>query len=118
MKKLLLDESFIVGLGDVYSDEILFAAGIRHDRQSDKLTSQDVRRIYRALMETLQDAVKARGTSWGDNEFTDLTGVPGQFQLELKVYERDGEPCRRCRQQVVREEGDGYVTYFCPQCQT
>jgi formamidopyrimidine-DNA glycosylase len=118
MKKLLLDESFIVGLGDVYSDEILFGAGIRHDRQSDKLTSQDVRRIYRALMEILQDAVKARGTGWGANEFSDLTGTPGQYQLELKVYERDGEPCRRCRQMVIREEVDGYVTYFCPQCQT
>jgi len=118
MRSLLLDEGFIVGLGDIYADEILFGAGIRFDRRSDALSSQDVRRLYRSLMETLQAAVKARGTSWGDSEFTDLQGNPGQFQLDLKVYERDGEPCRRCRHEIVMASVDGRVTYFCPQCQS
>ena len=119
MKELLSDEKFICGLGDIYSDEVLFAAGLRYDRASDKLTSQDVRRLYRALMEILQDAVKGRGTSWGSAQFKDLQGEDGTFQLELKVYEREGEPCRRCRQDIVTEEWSGSrVTYFCPQCQT
>lgn len=118
LKKLLMDENFVVGLGDIYSDEVLFAAGLRYDRSSDRLTSQDVRRLYRALMETLQDAVKARGTSWGPANFRDLGGHPGMFQLELKVYERDGEPCRRCRNQIEKADWDGNFTYFCPQCQT
>jgi formamidopyrimidine-DNA glycosylase len=118
LKKLLMDENFVVGLGDIYSDEVLFAAGLRYDRSSDRLTSQDVRRLYRALMETLQDAVKARGTSWGPANFRDLGGHPGMFQLELKVYERDGEPCRRCRNQIEKADWDGKFTYFCPQCQT
>jgi formamidopyrimidine-DNA glycosylase len=118
MKSLLMDESFIVGLGDIYSDEVLFAGGIRHDRLSSKLSSQDVRRLYRGLMETLQDAVKSRGTSWGGNEFKDLHGDSGLFQLELKVYEREGEPCRRCRSAIVKEKIKGRFTYFCPQCQS
>lgn len=118
MKDLLMDERFVCSLGDLYSDEVLFTAGIRFDRQSDSLSSQDVRRLYRSLMETLQDAVKARGTSWGEIEFTDLQGDPGQYQLELKVYEREGESCRRCRHEIVREEFNGGVTYLCPQCQT
>jgi formamidopyrimidine-DNA glycosylase len=118
MKGLLLDEDFIVGLGDIYADEVLFGAGLRYDRRSDDLSSQDVRRLYRALMETLQAAVKARGTSWGDIEFKDLQGNPGQFQLDLKVYERAGEPCRRCRHEIVRDSVDGRVTFFCPQCQS
>ncbi len=118
MKSLLTDEKFICGLGDIYSDEVLFTAGIRHDRQSERLSSQDVRRLYRALMETLQDAVKARGTTWGSVEFKDLQGDPGAYQLELKVYEREGEACRRCRQEIVVEKYNGGVTYFCPQCQT
>jgi formamidopyrimidine-DNA glycosylase len=118
MKSLLMDETFIVGLGDIYSDEILFAAGIRHDRISNKLSSQDVRRLYRALMETLQDAVKARGTTYGEPDFVDLHGDPGQYQLELKVFEREGEPCRRCRNTVIREKDGKYTTYLCPQCQT
>jgi formamidopyrimidine-DNA glycosylase len=117
MKELLVDESFIVGLGDIYSDEILFLSGIKHDRSSDELSSQDVRRLYRALMEVLQDALKARGTSYGEDPFTDLHGDPGQYQLELKVYERAGEFCRRCRSDIVREETKSYVSYFCPQCQ-
>ena len=118
LKNLLTDESFVVGLGDVYSDEVLFAAGLRYDRSSDRLTSQDVRRLYRALMETLQEAVKSRGTSWGAADFRDLGGHPGMFQLELKVFERDGEPCRRCRNQIEKADWDGRYTYFCPQCQT
>ena len=117
MKELFVDEKFICGLGDIYSDEVLFAAGLRFDRQSDKLTSQDVRRLYRALMETLQDSVKARGTT-SAGEFTDLQGDQGAFEIELKVFERAGDPCRRCRQEIVKEEYSGGVTYFCPQCQT
>jgi formamidopyrimidine-DNA glycosylase len=118
LKELLMNEDFVVGLGDIYSDEVLFAAGLRFDRSSAKLTSQDVRRLYRALVETLQEAVKARGTSWGPGEFRDLGGRPGQFQLELKGYERDGEPCRRCRHEIEKADWDGRQTYFCPQCQS
>ena len=118
LKELLMDEGFMVGLGDIYSDEVLFVAGIRYDRPSNKLSSQDVRRLYRGLMETLQEAVKARGTSWGEPEFRDLHGNPGHFQLELKVYEREGEPCPRCRHEIEREVWNGAATYFCPQCQT
>jgi formamidopyrimidine-DNA glycosylase len=118
MKELMVDEKFICGLGDIYSDEILFVSGLRYDRPSDKLSSQDVRRLYRALMETLQEAVKARGTTWGSTEFRDLQGDPGAYQLELKVYERAGEPCRRCRQDILKEEWNGATTYFCPQCQS
>jgi formamidopyrimidine-DNA glycosylase len=117
MKELLCDERFICGLGDIYSDEVLFSAGIRYDRGSDRLSSQDVRRLYRSLVETLQEALKAGGTSWGDSEFADLQGNPGQFQLELKVYERDGEACRRCRHAIVKASFNGRNTYFCPQCQ-
>ena len=118
LKELLMDSAFIIGIGEVYSDEILFAAGLRHDHPSNKLSSQDVRRLYRALMEILQESVKLRGASQGDQPFTDLHGDLGQYQLELKVYDREGEFCRRCRNDIVKESfGDSY-TYFCPQCQS
>lgn len=118
MKELLMDETFICGLGDIYSDEILFTAGISHSRLSSKLSSQDVRRLYRALLEIMQDAIKARGTSYGEVPFTDIHGDPGQFQLELKVYEREGEFCRRCRNSIVKGKVGKWTTFFCPQCQT
>lgn len=118
MKDLLMDNNFIVGLGHLYSDEILWTSALRYDRGSNKLTSQDVRRLYRALIETLQEALKARGTTWGSANFRDLHGDPGQYQLELKVFEREGEPCRRCRTPIEKEPyGDGF-TYLCPQCQS
>lgn len=118
MKDLLLNPDVIAGLGDLYSDEILWTSGIRYDRRSNKLSSQDVRRIYRALMEVLQEAVKARGTTWGTHDFRDLHGHPGQFQLELKAFEREGEACRRCRSGIVKERYKGRFTYLCPQCQS
>lgn len=118
MRELLMDDRFICGLGAIYSDEILFASGIRHDRRSNQLGAQDVRRLYRGLMETLQDALRARGTTYGEHRFKDLHGSPGQYQIELKVFERTGEACRRCRHQVVDEQTNGGITYFCPQCQT
>jgi formamidopyrimidine-DNA glycosylase len=118
LKGLLMDERFVCGLGDLYSDEVLFAAGIRYDRQSNELSSQDVRRLYRALMETLQEAVKMRGTSHGKDPFKDLQGNLGEFQLELKVFEREGEACRRCRNQIEKANHNGRATFFCPQCQS
>lgn len=118
MKSLLLDERFICGLGDLYSDEVLFASGLRFDRPSDRLSSQDVRRLYRALMETLQDAVKARGTSLIDGSFTDLQGGRGNYQIDLKVFQREGQACRRCRSMIVKRQFEGRDTYFCPQCQS
>jgi len=118
MKDLLMDDNFIVGLGHLYSDEILWTSALRYDRPSNKLTSQDVRRLYRALIETLQDALKARGTTWGSANFRDLHGDPGQYQLELKVFEREGEACRRCRTPIEKEPYREGFTYLCPQCQS
>ena len=118
LKRLLLDEDFIAGLGDVYSDEILFNSGLRYDHLSDQLSSQDVRRFYRALLETLTDAVKAGGASIASAEFTDLSGKPGEYQLEMKVYGRAGEACPRCRNTIVKERYESSETYFCPQCQS
>ena len=85
LKDLLCDDSFIVGIGDVYSDEILFAAGLRHDRRSDSLSSQEVRRLYRAIVEILHNAVKYRGTNLEDRPFLDIFGEPGIYQHHLSV---------------------------------
>lgn len=118
MRALMIDQNFICGLGPLYADEILFTAGIRPDRPSNKLSSQDVRRLYRSLMETFQEAIKARGTSIGEFPFRDLQGESGTYQLDLKVYEREGEFCPRCRHDIEKVEMDGTTAYFCPQCQS
>lgn len=118
MKQLMMDQKFISGLGNIYSDEVLFAAGIRFDRLSDTLSSQEVRRLYRAIQETLQEAIKARGTTLEDEAYVDLFGKPGEYQSELKVYGREGLPCRRCRTAVQSVKIAQRSSYFCPQCQS
>jgi len=118
MKQLLMDQKFISGLGNIYSDEVLFAAGIRYDRLSDTLSSQEVRRLYRAIQETVQEAIKMRGTTLDDEAYVDLFGKPGEYQGELKVYGREGEPCRRCRTPIQTVKISQRTSYFCPQCQS
>ena len=118
MKQLLMDQKFISGLGNIYSDEVLFAAGLRYDRISDTLSSQEVRRLYRAIQETLQEAIKLRGTTLEDEAYVDLFGKPGEYQAELKVYGREGEPCRRCRTPIETVRVSQRTSYFCPQCQS
>jgi formamidopyrimidine-DNA glycosylase len=117
LKALLMDQRFVAGIGNIYSDEILFAAGLRYDRSSDSLSSQEVRRLYRAMVETLQDAIKHRGSSLADEQYRDLFGEVGEFQSLHKVYDREGQACRRCRSPVVRVKVNGRSSFLCEQCQ-
>ena len=112
-----MDQKFLAGIGNIYSDEILFTAGLRWDRMSDSLSAQEIRRLYRAMVETLQDAVKYRGSSLADEQYVDLFGKPGEYQLQHKVYAREGEACRRCRHPIVRVRTGGRSTFFCDACQ-
>ncbi len=118
MKQLLMDQKFISGLGNIYSDEVLFHAGLRYDRMSNTLSSQEVRRLYRAIQEIMQESIKARGTTLDDEAYVDLFGKPGEYATELKVYGRVGLPCRRCRTPIQSVKISGRLAYFCPQCQS
>jgi formamidopyrimidine-DNA glycosylase len=117
LKPLLMDQKFIAGIGNLYSDEILWGAGLRWDRASDSLTSEEVRRLYRSMMETLQDAVKYRGSSLADEQYVDLFGQPGEYQHHHNVYAREGMACPRCRHEIVRERFGGRSTFYCSACQ-
>ncbi len=117
LKVLLMDQKFVAGIGNIYSDEILFAAGLRYDRPSDSLSSQEVRRLYRAMVETLQEAIKHRGSTLADQQYRDLFGEPGEFQSQHKVYDREGQACRRCRSTIVKVKVNGRSSFLCPQCQ-
>ncbi|HWB71835.1 MAG TPA: bifunctional DNA-formamidopyrimidine glycosylase/DNA-(apurinic or apyrimidinic site) lyase [Egibacteraceae bacterium] len=119
LKPLLVDESFIVGLGDLYADEILWAAGLSGTRGSSTLSSQEVRRLYRAIQEVLYEAVKQGGTSVDAVADPDLDGFRGgEFGEHLKVYGRQGHPCARCRQPIQRAKIDRRMSFYCAQCQT
>jgi formamidopyrimidine-DNA glycosylase len=117
LKTALMDQKFLAGIGNIYSDEILFTAGLRWDRMSDSLTPEEVRRLYRAVVETLQDAVKYRGSSLADEQYVDLFGKKGEYQLHHKVYAREGESCPRCRRPIQRTKVGGRSHFYCEACQ-
>lgn len=116
LKTLLMDRSVIVGIGPAYSDEILFTAGLRHDRNSDSLTEQEVRRLYRGVIEVMQDAVKYRGSNHAAKA---SSGDPfdDDSSEHFKVWERDGDTCRRCRREIKKAKLGPRYTYFCEACQ-
>lgn len=119
LKALLLDETFMLGLGDLYADEILWSAGLAPDRLPAALSSQEVRRLYRALFEVLYEAVKQGGTTEpeADGDHADLFGEPGAYGEQLRAHGRDGQPCPRCRRPIVHSTFDGYEAYHCSSCQ-
>lgn len=117
LKTVLTDPTFVVGIGDVYADEILFEAGLRHDRPSEQLSTQEVRRLYRAIHEVIHAAMKQRGSSLDDVEAEVAIDEEGEVAEHLKVYGREGLPCLRCRKQIVRTRVKrGTYTYYCDQC--
>jgi formamidopyrimidine-DNA glycosylase len=113
LKQLLCDDSIVVGIGDVYSDEVLFHAGLLYNRMSNTLTTQEVRRLYRSLVETVHDAVKYRGTSIENRPFVDVFGVPGDFGDHLAVYGLAGELSPRSRAPIQRIKIRGRWVYYC-----
>jgi formamidopyrimidine-DNA glycosylase len=116
LKMLLIDPQHVVGIGPVYSDEILWEAGLRHDHPSDKLSTQEVRRLYRAMHEVLMLAMKQVGATLDEVDPTDAAD-DDEVAEHLKVFGRDGLPCLRCRRPIVRTRlKKGVYTYHCERC--
>lgn len=117
LKGILMDDTFLVGMGPIYSDEVLFHAGLRYDRTPASLATAEIRRLYRAVVETMHDAVKYGGTSLDDNGWVGLNGEPGGYQDHLAVYGRAGEMSPRARGPIVKARYGNLTTYFCEQTQ-
>jgi formamidopyrimidine-DNA glycosylase len=117
LKLLLMDQRFVAGIGNIYSDEALFEAGLRFDRPAGSLSVDEVARLHQAVRRTLRDAVRHRGSSLRDAQYVDLFGAPGQYQNRHRVYGREGEPCPRCGGPVRRMPLGGRSTFFCETCQ-
>jgi formamidopyrimidine-DNA glycosylase len=117
LRALLLDRTVIAGIGPVYADEILHQAGLRPDREVSSMSTQEIRRFYRAVVETVHEAAKHRGVTTSDGQYVDLAGKPGGWTDELQVYERDGKACRRCRGVVSKVRQANKTVYLCESCQ-
>ena len=117
LKAFLMDQSILAGIGNIYSDEILHAAGLRYDRMTDELSTMEIRRLYRAVVETLYEAIKYGGSTLDDEQYVDLHGKPGDYQQYHQVYGRDKQACKRCRSVITKAKFQQRTTYFCPDCQ-
>ncbi len=115
IKPLLLDQTFLAGVGNIYADETLHRAGIHPRRRGDTLKKDNLLRLYGALQEVLQEAIRAGGSSV--RTYVNSRGVPGEFQKRLRVYGREGKACTVCGTPVVRERVGGRSSFFCPRCQ-
>ncbi len=115
IKNLLMDASFIVGVGNIYANEALFHAGIHPVTPANYLTLADWQRLHREIRRVLKKAIQKGGTTL--NDFVDSNGEMGYFQLSLAVYGRKGEPCPRCQSKIERVVQVGRSSFFCPKCQ-
>jgi formamidopyrimidine-DNA glycosylase len=115
IKALLLDQSVLRGVGNIYADESLWKAKIHPARLGAKLRREETERLRRELQKILQKAIVMRGSSISD--FLDAAGEPGEYQRHHRAYGREGRACYRCKSPIRRGIVTGRSSYFCPQCQ-
>ncbi|HWJ05487.1 MAG TPA: bifunctional DNA-formamidopyrimidine glycosylase/DNA-(apurinic or apyrimidinic site) lyase [Steroidobacteraceae bacterium] len=115
VKLFLMDQRIVVGVGNIYASEALFRAGVRPRRAAGRIKRSEWERIVTAVRDVLADAIRQGGTTLRD--YVNADGTPGYFRQELYVYERTGQPCRRCATPIRHLVQGQRSTYFCPQCQ-
>ena len=115
VKAALLDQVVIAGIGNIYADEALYLAQIHPLTPANELSGEQVGQLNRAIKLTLRRAIRARGSTLRD--FVDADNEPGGYRSKHQVYDREGEPCRRCKGVIERIVLTGRSTCFCPRCQ-
>ncbi|HHV42856.1 MAG TPA: bifunctional DNA-formamidopyrimidine glycosylase/DNA-(apurinic or apyrimidinic site) lyase [Clostridiaceae bacterium] len=115
IKATLLDQTVVAGIGNIYGDEALFLAGINPQRKASSLSPEETIKLQDAVRFVLTDGIGHRGTSFRD--YVDGLGGKGYFQQFLKVYQREGQKCAICGNQIVKKKVAGRGTHFCPHCQ-
>jgi formamidopyrimidine-DNA glycosylase len=115
VKSVLLDQSVLAGVGNIYADEALFRAGMRPTRRATRLSRDDCERLAACVRAVLERAIELGGSSISDYLHPD--GSDGGFQHERQVYGRGGEPCHRCKTPITRIVIGQRSTHYCPSCQ-
>lgn len=115
IKAILLDQSLIAGVGNIYADESLYRACINPTTKGSDLSDEQADRLYRALKEVLNESIEHKGTSYRD--YVDELGQRGSFQEMLTVYGQKGRTCQRCGAEICRAVVANRGTYYCPKCQ-
>ncbi len=116
LKRALLDQNLVSGIGNIYADEALWAARLHFARRTETITRRQTTDLLNAVREVMNAALAAGGTSF-DSLYVHVNGASGYFDRSLNVYGRSGDPCRRCGTPIVRERFMNRSSYFCPACQ-
>ena len=116
IKRQLLDQTVVSGVGNIYADEALWRSGIRGTRMADQLSRPRLRALLASAAEVMTDALAAGGTSF-DSLYVNVNGESGYFSRSLDAYGREDEPCRRCGTPIRRAKFMNRSSYFCPSCQ-
>ena len=118
LKAFLLDQRRIAGIGNIYADEILHRARLRHDRLPTRLDASARKRLLASIHHVLNDAIEKGGSTLDDTQYVGVDGDEGWFQTQHRVYDRAGEKCITCRKaRITRRVVAGRSTCFCPRCQ-
>jgi len=115
IKPLLMDQTFISGIGNLYAAEVLFRAKINPERQAASLSAKEKEILFQQINVVLNEAIKYKGSSV--DQYVQLSGNPGDYAKYHKVYGREGKPCLVCKTPIKRTALGGRGTYFCPKCQ-
>ena len=115
MKTLLLDQTIISGLGNIYADEVLFASKINPLKLGSEITIEECQRIVESSKTIIEEAIKCGGTTI--KSYTSSLGVSVRFQQHLMVHKRENEPCKNCKRSILRTVIGGRSTYYCENCQ-
>ncbi len=116
IKSLLLNQSIVSGVGNIYADEALWQTKLHYLTPGSRLKASQVSQTLSALREIMQKAIAAGGTSF-DEQYVRVNGESGWFEVELNAYGQEGEPCARCGRQIVREAWANRSSHRCPRCQ-
>ncbi|HIW91622.1 MAG TPA: bifunctional DNA-formamidopyrimidine glycosylase/DNA-(apurinic or apyrimidinic site) lyase [Candidatus Corynebacterium avicola] len=116
IKRVLLDQSVVSGIGNIYADEALWEAGVHPRKRASAMRQQDVLTVLEAARQVMVRALAAGGTSF-DDLYVNVNGASGYFSRSLNAYGRTGEPCHRCGAPIVREQWMNRSSHFCPECQ-
>ncbi|MBC7327724.1 DNA-formamidopyrimidine glycosylase [bacterium] len=113
IKAVLMDQSVVAGIGNIYASEILFEAGVHPERPAKSLTEKEIEDIYKAIKKVLNEALEAGGETFSN--YVNIYGEVGNYQP--RVYKREGEKCPRCGEIIINTTIGGRSSYFCPNCQ-
>lgn len=115
IRDILMDQSIVSGIGNIYASEILFESGVLPERLAKNLKKEEKNLVYKSIKNVLKKAIRLRGTS--DSDYRDTSGAPGKFQKVLRVYRRSGMKCKKCDTIIKKIKLGQRSAFYCPKCQ-